>query len=293
MRFIKKTGTPYEAKGKKATKEFIDSCWCETTMQYNNLIYDRSRLCHIEEILVNEQKDHNGDSYCCYCMRKLYLRKTDVHRSNVTLEHIIPHKIKESEWNANRGEYEKFANLRETYIRVFYNGDLTSTQKVVKIKRMPYPHFISYYNLVASCDGTILEEEKLQGSRCCNNNRQERFVLPIYLKEDLSTGLGYDKKGLLDYDDLKYEEKWFDRNHLNLNNSWIVLVRKLWYKISKSEYSDLNIEQAIKDKNMRQEIIDDIDSCNEIMSWINNDNAWNLLSEYSWFYQYYKNKYKC
>lgn len=290
MRYINKTGTPFEANGKSQTKVFIDSCWCEETNEYNNLIYERSRLRQLEEILVDEQKE-KGNSYCCYCMRKLFLEAIDGHCPNVTLEHIVPHQIKEFEWLTNKNDYENFPNLTPSHITICYNGILNEQQRGSKMTGMPYPHFVSYHNLVASCDGTIMEEDKLKGSHCCNNNRQEHFVLPVYLKKELAKGIGYDKKGFLDYDDSIYDEKWFDKDHLNLNNSWIVLVRRLWYKISKSEYTDSCIENARSNKELRQNIIDDIDSANEIMSWIDNDNAWNLLSEYSWFYQYYKDKY--
>lgn len=290
MRHINKIGTQFELDGITQTKNFVDNCWCEETDKYINLIYERSRLKKLEEILVGEQME-NGNSYCCYCMRKLFLGTKDGYRSNVTLEHIIPHRIKEEEWLANKDDYEKFQNLKSSHITICYRGELDADQKSNKINGIPYPHFISYHNLVASCDGTIMEEGRLKGSHCCNNNRQERFVLPIYLSKILVEGIDYDQEGCLDYDDNIYEERWFDNNHLNLTNSWITSVRKLWYIISKSEYTDLHIEEARSNKELRQNIIDDIDSANEIMSWVDNDNAWNLLSEYSWFYQYYKDKY--
>lgn len=148
---------------------------------------------------------------------------------------------------------------------------------------------MSYHNLVASCDGTTFENNRIQGSRCCNNKRQNRFVLPIFLKDGLASGIHYTSKGELDYDDTIYNSKWFDENHLNLNNYWIKLVRKIWYRISQSEYTAQNVDEARNDKSLRQNIIDDIDFGNEISSWSDNDSAWNLLSEYSWFYQYYKN----
>ncbi|MGN0056701.1 MAG: hypothetical protein ACI363_00335 [Phocaeicola plebeius] len=98
--------------------------------------------------------------------------------------------------------------------------------------------------------------------------------MPIYLSSGLSDGITYTSKGELDYDDTVYDSRWFDRKHLNLTNAWITLVRR-------------NVEKARTDKELRQNIIDDIDSNNEIASWNESDPAWNLFAEYNWFYGYY------
>ena len=97
----------------------------------------------------------------------------------------------------------------------------------------------------------------------------------------------YTSKGELDYDDTVYDSRWFDRKHLNLTNAWITLVRRIWYKVAKSTYSDMDVEKARTDKELRQNIIDDIDSNNEIACWNESDPAWNLFAKYNWFYGYY------
>jgi len=291
MRYIKKIGTPQEAKGRDETKRIVNDCWQDDIRQYNNLSYDRSCMEHLGSILIEEQSDDQSNSYCCYCMRKLYLEDTgDGHLKNVSFEHIVPHNIKQGEWNRDKSKYYQFPNLRGDHITICYNGVLTYRQKTTKITGMPYPHFISYHNIVASCDGSTFENTKLRKSCCCNINRQERFVMPLYLSERLSSGIKYTKKGELDYDDSIYDSHWFDDKHLSLTNAWITKVRKIWYKISKSEYSDEDVDKARNDEDLRQKIIDDIDSNNEILSWNRNATAWNLFSEYSWFYQYYKNQ---
>lgn len=291
MLHIKKTGTQFEAEGKKHTKDFIDSCWNDANHKYENLIYDSSRLENLGSVLFEEQKDKNGNSFCCYCMRRLFLNDTeDKHKKNITYEHIVPHKIKYNEWQSDKAHYLKFSNLNKKHIAVCFEGKLTNAQKKVKITGMPYPHFVSYHNLVASCNGVTFEDKTLVNSHCCNNNRQERFVMPIYLSPDLVNGISYTSKGELDYDDSVYDCSWFDKKHLNLTNSWITLVRRIWCKISKSGYTDIDVEMARNDKNLRQNIIDDVDSNNEISSWADNDIAWNLFSEYNWFYNYYKSR---
>lgn len=103
MRYIKKTGILLEAEGKKQTKDFIDSCWNDAEKKYENLIYDSSRLEKLGSVLFEGQKDDNGNSYCCYCMRRLFLKDTaDKHSKNVTYEHIVPHKIKSDEWELDK-----------------------------------------------------------------------------------------------------------------------------------------------------------------------------------------------
>ena len=63
MRYIKKTGIPLEAEGKKQTKDFIDSCWNDAEKRYENLIYDSSRLEKLGSVLFEGQKDDNGNSF--------------------------------------------------------------------------------------------------------------------------------------------------------------------------------------------------------------------------------------
>lgn len=285
MLYIMKTGTPTEATGKKLTKEFIDSCWNPELHMYENLHYDRSRLKSLGQLLINEQNGTDGYSHCCYCMRRL-----NIDQSNVTYEHIIPHKISKSDWNLYKGKYLNFPNLKDKCILICFGGELSSSQSTSKIKGLPYPHFVSYHNLVASCDGTIFENNKMSNSRCCNNNRQDKFVMPIYLSESLSGEISYTSKGELDYDDGQFDYIWFDNQHLNLTNSWLTLVRRMWYRISQSDYNDKDVEKAEHDRSLRQEIIDDVDANNEILSWQENDTAWRLFVEYSWFYVYYKGK---
>lgn len=289
MQCINKIGTQSESEGHKITKEFIDSCWHDDVNQYNNLAYDRSHLKDLGPILLKEQSDCDGNSYCCYCMRRLFLTDGDGHSGNVTFEHIIPQNIKREEWEQDKDKYLQFQNLREEYITICYDGTLTDEQKANKMTGMPYPHFVSYHNIVASCDGSTFEKDKPKKSCCCNNCRQERFVMPLYLSRELVDGIGYTNDGKLDYDDSVYDSCWFDDNHLRLTNAWITTVRKMWYKISQSDYSDKDVDKARNDEELRQMIIDDIDSNNEILSWNNNSMVWNLFSEYSWFYQYYKN----
>ncbi len=154
MRYIKKTDTLSENSGIKETQQYIKGCWNSGSKKYINLFYDRSRLRNLEPILFKEQSDASNNSYCCYCMRKLYLHNTvDGHDANVTLEHIIPNKITEADWTKDKSRYQSFKNLDSNHLTICFKGELTDKQKETEITDMPFPHFVSYHNLVASCDG--------------------------------------------------------------------------------------------------------------------------------------------
>lgn len=284
MRCIRKVGTDYETEGRKWMRKFMDGCWREG--RYVNLRYDRSHMDGLDEILVDEQRDEGGNSYCCYCMRKLHL-KDEKGENDVTLEHIVPNKIKADDWERDKDGYLQFPNLDAEHIMVCYGGELTEEQRKERIAAMPYPHFVSYHNLVASCDGRVFEKgENLKG-RCCNNNRGERFVLPIFLSEELVERISYDTDGRLICNGSDMREEWFDREHLNLNNVWIVAVRKIWCLIARSEYTVDDVQEARKNTDLREDIIAKIDPRDKFTSLVENDTAWGLLSEYSWFYHYY------
>lgn len=131
MRYIRKTGTQFEAEGKKQTKDYIDSCWNNANHKYENLIYESTRLGKLGSVLFDEQKDKNGNSYCCYCMRRLFLKDTeDKHKKNITYEHIVPHKIKSNEWESDKVHYLNFSNLNEKHITVCFQVSLQMLRKM-------------------------------------------------------------------------------------------------------------------------------------------------------------------
>ena len=76
MLYIKKIGTSFEKDGVRATQEYIDDHWIEEEGHYRNLCYSKSRMFALQQILLEEQKDQQGYSYCCYCMRRLFLEDT-------------------------------------------------------------------------------------------------------------------------------------------------------------------------------------------------------------------------
>lgn len=286
MRYINKIGTDLENRGIECSQQYINSCWNNDEECYVNLSYDSSKLEDLRKLLVEEEV------YCCYCMRKLYLDKEGEHNKNVTLEHIIPHQIKENEWQGTKEEYLKFGSLSSDKVNVCYEGKYDQPTK--PITGLPHPHFVSYHNLVASCNGeTCCCKElsfKIVSHNCCNNKRQERFVMPIFFYSDIEQRFGYDKEGKLEYPD-EFDDLWFDKDHLNLSCDWLNGVRKFWYEFSQlNQYSEDSVEKAITDEKLRVEILEEVDPVNTMFQGFNNDRLWVILSEYSWFYNYYKNK---
>lgn len=288
MQYINKIGTDLENRGIECSQLYINSCLNNDEGCYVNLSYDSSKLEDLRKLLVEEEV------YCCYCMRKLYLDKDGEHNKNVTLEHIIPHQIKEIEWQDTKEEYLKFGPLSSDKVNVCYEGKYDQPTK--PITGLPHPHFVSYHNLVASCNGeTCCCKElsfKIVSHNCCNNKRQERFVMPMFYYDNIDDLLGYNEEGKLEYDDDYIKEEWFNDKHLNLSSSWLNSVREFWYELALSgEYSAEQVERAITEKELRSDIIDDVDPDATIFSAAVTDSLWVILSEYSWFYNYYKNKY--
>lgn len=289
MQYIKKIGTDFEARGIKCSQRYINDCWNTNEGCYINLHYDSSKLRELSKLLVEEEV------YCCYCMRKLYIEQEGEHKPNVTLEHIIPHKIKEGEWQDTKEEYLKFEPLRSNNVNVCCGGKYEHSTE--QITGLPHPHYVSYHNLVASCNGETLccrngKSYTAVSHNCCNNKRQERFVMPIFYHKNVNELFGYDQDGKLDYDEDYIKEWWFDDKHLNLSSNWLNCVRKFWYELSHSgEYSAEHVETAITEKNLRNDILDDVDPGATIFPATVTDRLWAILSEYNWFYDYYKNKY--
>ena len=292
MKYIDKLNTTNARQGVKKTQKFIDDCW--QGGPYKELTYDQYKKDPgFVDILVKDQVDGlSKRSFCCYCMRTLIVNNGSVdHPENVTLEHIIPHHISQSDWNKDRHKYQAYGNLDANHVNVCIGGVLSNT--ATQIKSLPHPHFISNYNLVVSCDGKILEGKGVVPSHCCNNMRGNRYVEPLYLKSDVESLIKYDFKGCLDFDDDVIDSEWFDSSHLNLSAPGLNKIRRLWYLVSRTNYTPADVCSAETDEMLKKNILDAAIT-GETSLWsnfYNIKNVWNLFSEYSWFYNYYRTRY--
>lgn len=89
MRFIDKNNPANRIEGLSINRKILNNCW--DGKKYVNLDYHSVDKVELYEHLKNEQ---NG--LCCYCMRRIRTQddKEKRHLKNITLEHVIPHKIK-------------------------------------------------------------------------------------------------------------------------------------------------------------------------------------------------------
>ena len=292
MKYIDKLNTTNARQGVKKTQKFIDDCWQDGS--YKDLTYEQYKNdSGFTDILVKDQVDNRSEkAFCCYCMRTLIVNNSSVdHPENVTLEHIIPHHISQSDWNKDCHKYQAYGNLDANRVNVCIGGVLSNI--ATQIKSLPHPHFISYHNLVVSCDGKILEGNEIVSSHCCNNMRGNRYVEPLYLKSDVGSLIKYDSKGCLDFDDDIINLEWFDNSHLNLSAPGLNKIRRLWYLISRTQYTPADVCSAETDEELKRKILDDAIKGKTSLwsSFYDIKNVWNLFSEYSWFYGYYRAHY--
>lgn len=278
MRFIDKTNPAYRVPGLKINRKILDAQWRGS--RYVNLDYNMVDKSELTSLLVEEQ-----EGFCCYCMRRLHLQKK---RKNVTLEHVIPHKVTQEEWDRDKVHYRKFAKLSDRDVTVCPGGRLINPAS--KFGMPPFPHFLSYDNLVASCDGRTLNKDGQEvAHHCCNNKRGNNYVEPLYFHSNVSTEISYDSRGHIICDD-EYVPYLNEDTGVNIMCQFLNDVRLFWKKVADSEYTSDQIHEAVNNPDLRIDIIDDIFTNDPTGHWLflTEQNAWYLFSDYDWFYTYYK-----
>ena len=279
MRFIDKADTKNRVIGLTINRRILNSCWNGT--RYANLYYDTVDKIELIHHLAAEQ-----DGYCCYCMRRLHLQDEENHRKNVTIEHVIPHKIEQANWESDRVKYRKFTTLNDKNITVCPKGELPDP--AVKFGMPPFPHFLSYDNLVASCDGQTLNEVAQEvPHHCCNNKRGNIYVEPLYLHKDIASEISYDGRGHIQCPE-QYVP-YLDEGGVNIMCHFLNDVRLFWKQIADSEYTAKQVDEAEDNEDLRTNIIDDVFTNDPTGHWLflTDKNAWCIFSDYSWFYDYY------
>lgn len=289
MKFIDKLHSPEAQCGTELTQEIVDSYWIKHEGRYNDFTYQKRKMEGMVSTLCSQQ-----ENCCCYCMKKLHYEDGN---GNITLEHVIPNKIAEQKWNHDKSDYLKNDYLKKVVsdgngsvkpVEICFEGKVKDNE--TRITSIPFPHFVSYHNIVVSCDGCL--PLTFKSSQCCNNKRSDDFVYPFYFDSDIENKIGYDSQGEFDYDPDDFDKEkmshWL-KDVLNIDNTYMRRMRALWCKIVKAGYAENEVIAADEDK--RMEIIDDLSADDE--SWIfdfKKEGMWKWFIEYSWFYQYYKNK---
>lgn len=281
MRYIDKTRPEYRVEGLCINRQILDLYWNGSC--YVNLHYDIVDKSMLVRHLVKEQ-----DGYCCYCMRKLHLQREGNHRKNVTLEHVIPNKIKMAEWKQDKVLYRMFSKLSDRDITICPEGKLVDPTR--RLGMPPFPHFLAYDNLVASCDGQTLNEDGEEVKQhCCNNMRGNNYVEPFFFHSDISDKIGYDGRGHIKCAD-EYVPYLQKGTGINIMSPFLNRIRLFWKQVADSEYTVGQIHEAENNDTLRQDIIDDIFTIDITGEWqfLTERRNWCIYSDYDWFYGYYK-----
>lgn len=243
--FINKRNRKKSKKGHQFVKSFIRNCWNKELRRYINLDYGAFKSNKaFKSLLLIEQ-----GFLCCYCMR--YLSNADM----ANLEHIIPQSCLSKE---ECKDYFKHGVKRNI---ILWNEDRTK-----KLRTPPYPHFIAYENLVASC----------KSNDHCNHKRGKDKIIPIFFLNNASSIIQYEKDG-----ELTYSEEYKDTvKAINLNYLTLKRMREAWAKVC-TECSLHEITSATGER--RKDIIAIFSS--DLRSYI--EKNWELFLQYRWFYSYF------
>lgn len=247
-----------EAAGKQVIDNLLEASWSKDEACYKGCDYGGlSKKEYRDEVLtlmMNEQED-----LCCYCMKNLKDQKT-------TLEHIIPHHLKEA-------EFDDYLVTPELINNVVHLERFDRNNKIIPPDK--YPHDISYHNLIVSCDSKIH----------CNNFRRDAKIFPLIYNANIEKIIEYDRAGNISGD--QYEDD-LDALGLSKPNSPLKFIRLIWYKLAK-QYDHIDeitpevIEAIVLD------LIDIFEPVRILEDFTGNPSYQEEVLNYKWFFQYYKN----
>lgn len=292
MEFVDKN--IYRDRAHQLLKNFLDRCLTKTP--YPADLYDELREDVEPDIVLNPNQKttyklllkwilneshiegdglHDGEGYCCYCMRKI--KANEIHS---TLEHVIPKTIEDL---PSYMEYYKVPSSLERRDSIM----VLKTIFFDKYHRraLPCPHNIAYENLVASCDGSL--PKGTNNHICCNNSRGNHYIPALMFIPEIHDEIKYKQNGFVIWKNNpnleKRERCRIINEELKLNNGILRIVRMIWCYLSK-EGIDCKLEEED-----RRRVIDTLRPlCSSldkviIQNFLENDNYWDLLEEYRYF----------
>lgn len=250
---------------------FIENQWQET--KYVNIEYDCIDKKEYRKFCLEEQ-----DYVCCYCSREID------NSSNTQLEHIIPRDKKTNKDSI--AEYFKFSKILED--NVVLQSEFTNS--ISRLTSPPFPHHIAYHNIVASCNGKILDTS--EDLTCCNRNRGNDFVPPFNL---MPNSIAYLNDGTIYYVNDEIDNRFL--KPLNLNKDFLKNIRRIWFLFSKSEVTEHEILNVSNELEIKEIIalhleINPIKSSSDrsiIISFKTLSN-WQTLMKYKYFLNYFRTK---
>ena len=226
-----------------------------------------------------------NESRCCYCMRRLDEEKT-------TLEHVIPNKTPSQEdYNNYQPFYEEGLWQKMVFAKAFLMHPMWPGTA--------YPHTVAYENLLPSCDGKFAKVTTSEChardnrvSKCCNNFRGEKFVIPFVLNAQMVSEFRYKSNGMVVWPvrsdvvgDLRMElllqhKETIDK--LGLNCAELVAIRRIWFFLSALQRDCVPTE---KERTILY-LLEDKNLTNPEKAMLENfwsDNYWDLLSDFRYF----------
>ena len=238
------------------------------------------------KVILKRQLLQENNGRCCYCMRS-------IDENNTTLEHIIPNKI------PSQKEYDLYQPFFPKHIwqnMVFAGYFLSNPRWPFRA----YPHTIAYENLIPSCDGKFarsssptLHSRDDRESKCCNNKRGSKFVIPFVLNQQMVSEIKYKSDGYVVWpvtdNSIQGEERkrllLIHKNtidNLNLNCPELVAIRRIWFFLTSLG------QDCTKDNQGRTILFLTEDPSlsleeEEMLKNFWSDNYWCLLEEYRYF----------
>jgi len=280
--------------------DFLRARWIEAEQAYANISYNDLRDKQTgKQVSYRDDLENiiseNQEGYCCFCMRKIGASGTK------TLEHIIPDKFVGKE---NRdGEIEKYEKY-VGYNLPFLTKDNVELAYLFKERKKrdtpPYPHDISYHNLVLSCDGKYPTGSKARSSMTCNNYRKQKDYCPIFFDKVLSEAVEYEPSGEIkvcsDATDEVKERVSGIVISADLSYGTLRAIRHLWFLLRHVPMNELEAvaesgEDVALSTFIGQTVTGDREEDENVRKVFNNIQIWQTFLEYSWFKDYFSQKY--
>lgn len=288
MEYIDKSS--HRDKGIKITENYLKAIWIQKEQRYPVDYYGSFRSLpnkqncfykQMTKVLLDNQHNH-----CCYCMRRL------TGDGDTTLEHIVPQASDNDmlqEYQKHKDEFPMFSEDLLKLSSVF--------SKEANPSLPPYPHTVSYDNLVASCYGLfpkIKNDEVVddKSGHCCNNVRSSDIVFPLYFLPNVSSLFVFCANGsILDKEDSVWSS--YVRSVISsarLNWQTLVDIRQLWYVLKDVSIDEVNAckDDSIKRFDLLQDnlYLTDIDQgrVDDLINKFQKDSYWDCFLLYDWFH---------
>jgi len=277
MKFIDKSLN--KAAGNLLVANFLDSRRNPSTNRYSKINYSthpthpfRIKLRDaLRDLFLDEQKN-----LCCYCMRSI--------DDSATIEHIVPKSV------TTQKELNQYRHIPIIKNNVCLQSVFEKAKR--KLKTPPFPLEIAYENMVASCDGKIIDGiPKDTTAKFCNNFRLSKFVEPLFYLRNVMNDIEYKPAGLLVPKNVSYISSI---QNVGLDYITLKRIRQVWYHISVENIKDIENADTKKKRNVILTInLISLPQAkrNQLIADFKTTTFWNILLQYKWFYNYFRTHY--